>query len=104
MVYVDGLSLSEQDMQLEGFIDLENCIEIISTETKGFLDVNIIYVMIHMAQNVSLSATYDAIKYALNVVVSKLGKINANRGNKAETQTIELTVDGHTEVLLLMKL
>jgi len=86
-------------MQLDSFIDSKSNVEIISTETKGFIDANIIYLMINMAQNVSLSATYDAINYVLNVVINKLSKINASRGNKVETQNIELTVNDHTEVL-----
>lgn len=87
---VDSSFLTENDILLLNKEEKE--IQFSQTKTHNFLPPEVILVLIELSRNITYSAAYDAVKYALNKLISILSEKKSNETPKIEAPKTKIEI------------
>lgn len=87
---VDSSFLTENDILLLNKKEKE--IQFSQMKTHNFLPPEVIFVLIELSRNITYSAAYDAVKYALNKLISTLSEKKSNEPPQIEAPKTKMEI------------
>lgn len=87
---VDSSFLTENDILLLNKEEKE--IQFSQMKTHNFLPPEVIFVLIELSRNITYSAAYDAVKYALNKLISTLSEKKSNEPPQIEASKTKMEI------------